>query len=187
MRHKKSDETLIRSSCQKVSAAAPKYYSYLLHSWLVVALDLGIWVYWKWEFQLGHSNQYRATQHNILIGKLLWQSIYMTYDSPPEPLKGRWLLRLLLLKRKVWCPQKEEKEKKVFWKLIWPYREFNPGHLRKRQEYWTLCFFITLVFEILNLFQICQILLDYLKTLLPLFDHWINLNVQSETQVFNGL
>ena len=43
-------------------------------------------------------------------------------------------------------------------------------------------FFISLVFEILNLFQTCETLVDYLKTLLPLFVPWMNLNVQSQTQ-----
>ena len=48
---------------------------------------------------------------------LLYESI-MTL--PFEPLKERWLLRLLILTRKVWWPLKEEKEKKVFRKSICP-------------------------------------------------------------------
>ena len=32
--------------------------------------------------------------------------------------------------------KQEEKEKSVFWKLICPCREFNPGHLSERQECW---------------------------------------------------
>ena len=38
----------------------------------------------------------------------------------PEQLKDRWNLRLLVLKRKVWWPQKDEKEKKESWKFVGP-------------------------------------------------------------------
>ena len=37
---------------------------------------------------------------------------------PSEPLKERGFLRLLILKRKVWWPQKDEKEKKKFRKTL---------------------------------------------------------------------
>ena len=53
----------------------------------------------------------------------------MTYDFSSEPLKERWFLSLLILKRKVCLPQKDEKEKKKFWKFVGSYRELNPGYL----------------------------------------------------------
>ena len=43
--------------------------------------------------------------------------------------RGRWFLRLLILERKVWWPQKDEKEKKIFWKFVGPCRELNLSHL----------------------------------------------------------
>ena len=62
--------------------------------------------------------------------KLLWKPLYMTYLwLTSEPLKERWFRRLLILKKKVWWPQKDEREKKKFWKFVGPCRELNPGHL----------------------------------------------------------
>ena len=44
-------------------------------------------------------------------------------------LKEKLFLRLVILKSKVWWPQKNEKEKKKFSKFVGSYRELNPGHL----------------------------------------------------------
>ena len=56
----------------------------------------------------------------------------MTLSS--EPLKERWFLSLLILKRKVCLPQKDEKEKKKFWKFVGSYRELNPGYLGEMSD-----------------------------------------------------
>jgi hypothetical protein len=45
---------------------------------------------------------------------------------PSEPLKERWFLRLLILKRTVWWPQKDEKEKKKY-EICWSMPGIEPG------------------------------------------------------------
>ena len=53
----------------------------------------------------------------------------MTYDSSFWAIVGEVIPEVANLKRKVWWPQKDEKEKKKFWKFVGSYRELNPGYL----------------------------------------------------------
>ena len=62
----------------------------------------------------------------------------MTYDSPFWAFEGGVILRLLIFKRKVWWPQKDEKEKKEFWKYDCSFGELNPSQLHEMQECWPL-------------------------------------------------
>ena len=54
------------------------------------------------------------------------------------PLMGRWLLRVLILKRKVWWPPEGGEGEKGILKISLPMQGIDPGRLCKRQECWPL-------------------------------------------------
>ena len=58
----------------------------------------------------------------------------MTYDSPFWAIEEEVISEVVVLKRKVWWPQKDEI--KESWKYVCPWMELNPGHPSEMQECW---------------------------------------------------
>ena len=58
----------------------------------------------------------------------------MTYDSPFWAIEEEVISEVLILKGKVWWPQKVEKEKNNFWKYVGPCQELNPDDLSEMPD-----------------------------------------------------
>ena len=62
----------------------------------------------------------------------------MTYDSPFWAIEGKVIPEIPNFKNEGLVTQKDEKEKKKFWKFVGPWRELNSGHLGEMPECWPL-------------------------------------------------
>ena len=131
-----------------------------------LSLSISLTLFWKLSnSMLVHFDRSSAAvlhEHSlfskhipVIIVTLFWKPLYMTYVW--LSLLSHWkrgdFMRLLILKRKIWWPLNDDREKNIFFKFVDPCRELNqgkafsivpilmtlnPGNLGEMPQYWPL-------------------------------------------------